>query len=722
MLRRQRAAYVAAACEQARRFVGTVQHLSRSGRPANAMSKRFANAYALLIAVDENKEASAALPAVGADARALHDLLVHPQRCAYAPDHVRLLTGSQSTRAAILDGLDWLGECLAAASDGQATVLIYFSGHGHAEGGEHYLIPYDLKLRHIASSAIRAADFAADVERLAPCRLLVVLDCCHAAGMGVKGAAESPRIAAAAVPPTLFLPDDKALPAGLEQEQGQGRAVLSSCAAAQRSWVRADGRMSIFTYHLLEALSGHAQAQGGAAEVLVSDLLGHVRRRVPDSARADHRAEQTPEQRLTGDNFPVALVLGGDGLSKGQAAPDPLAAVAFHHADHSVRHATVKGSGAVALDGDALGAHALKVGGSVYGNIDHSTHSGDSHHHDHRQIHMTLQGRDEEVEAAEARAVIAHYLETLVDDLTGLKLAEIDVAASDAQRTPLQLADVYVPLDTQLRIPQDATLTEWLARDRHAAPGKDAIKVSKERPVAALEALAAHRRLTLLGAAGSGKSTFGASVLLALAQAWQGHDEALASLGTHWTYGRLLPVRVVLRHFAEQLANGKLAATAGGLWDFIGRNLEARGLSSQTVNYVKQIARDHGALIVFDGLDECGNGASRHNLLAAVDAFQRSAGGKCRFLLSARPYAWPGGADPAQGVYSLAELDDTQVERFIRAWYAALAERKWLPAGDAERKSRDLLAARHSPGRWGAGEEIPCWVTWRRRNQPSADA
>jgi hypothetical protein len=44
------------------------------------------------------------------------------------------------------------------------------------------------------------------------------------------------------------------------------------------------------------------------------------------------------------------------------------------------------------------------------------------------------------------------------------------------------------------------------------------------RPVSALEALAAHRELTLLGKPGGGKSTFGAHCLLALAQAWQGHD------------------------------------------------------------------------------------------------------------------------------------------------------------------------------------------------------
>ena len=75
----------------------------------------------------------------------------------------------------------------------------------------------------------------------------------------------------------------------------------------------------------------------------------------------------------------------------------------------------------------------------------------------------------------------------------------------------------------------------------------------------------------------------------------------------------------------------------------------------------------------------------------------RTAGPRCRFVLTARPYAWPSGPDPARGVYALADLDDAQIEQFIHGWYAALVERKWRSPGEAERKVGDLLAARHRP-------------------------
>ncbi|MGH2745443.1 MAG: NACHT domain-containing protein, partial [Thermoleophilaceae bacterium] len=308
--------------------------------------------------------------------------------------------------------------------------------------------------------------------------------------------------------------------------------------------------------------------------------------------------------------------------------------------------------------------------------------------------HVTHAGEDPE----EAKSVIALYLHALATDLAGLKLGEIDASADQTRQTPLQLADIYVPLDTTLRIPKDATLTHWLSREPDRQ--RDDIHAEREtRPVAAVEALAEHRELTVLGKPGSGKSTFGASVLLTLAQAWQGHGDELAKLSSSWKHGVMLPIRVVLRHFAEQLPPGDKPARAGDLWAFIGRDLDAGGygLSTEAIRYVQRIARTHGALILLDGLDECGQSASRERVLGAVHELMRAAGNQCRFVLTARPYAWPGGPDPARGVYALADLNDEQIEQLIRAWYAALVKRKWRSPGEAERKLDDLLDVRHRP-------------------------
>ena len=127
--------------------------------------------------------------------------------------------------------------------------------------------------------------------------------------------------------------------------------------------------MSIFTYHLIEALTGHAQPQDGAAEVLVSDVLSYVYRRVPQSAKVQTGADQQPDGRIMG-NFAVALLLGGKGLSRGEIPPDPLADLPIMPSASGTTTIYVSGSGASATAGGiAAGAGGIAIGGNVQGGI-----------------------------------------------------------------------------------------------------------------------------------------------------------------------------------------------------------------------------------------------------------------------------------------------------------------------------------------------------------------
>ena len=307
---------------------------------------QFTNGYALIIAVNDNRNPAYALPAVGRDATALRDVLVHPQRCAYPPANVRLLMGSAATRAGIRAGLSWLRERISADRSGNATAILFYSGHGVYSPGDrsYYLLPYDTSAP-LAASLLRATDLAADIEQVQPRRLLVALDCCHAGGMGIKG----DDLWATTHLQKMAAPAEARPIAALMQ--GQGRAVLSSSTAAESSYIRPDRRMSIFTYHLVEALTGHAQPPG-ATEVLVSDLMGYVSRAVPGSARAAYNVAQTPVYQMSGENFPVALVLGGAGAGKGQPLPDPLAALPAA----PVSQTTIRTGGGAYVSGGAFTA------------------------------------------------------------------------------------------------------------------------------------------------------------------------------------------------------------------------------------------------------------------------------------------------------------------------------------------------------------------------------
>lgn len=341
--------------------------------------RTFTHGYALLIGVDENQAAGLALPGVSKDVAALGAVLTHPERCGYLSEQVKVITGQAATRAGILEGLDWLADELDKAGEGSdATAVVYYSGHGAAKDEEgrlrHFLIPYDVNMKRVSASALAASDFAEAIKGLTPARLLVVLDCCHAGGMAVKGLPGADAYAAAALPVSLLLGGDEAVPAkafdaegkGLEALQtGRGRAVLSSSQGEEKSYMRPDGAMSVFTYYLIEALTGHAEPKEGATDVLVSDVLSHVHRRVPADVQKTFSKPQNPDFTLTG-NFPVAMLLGGKGLSKGEAAPDPLGPLE-HNTPAATMSATNSGSGAIAqgAGSTAAGERGVAIGGNV---------------------------------------------------------------------------------------------------------------------------------------------------------------------------------------------------------------------------------------------------------------------------------------------------------------------------------------------------------------------
>lgn len=105
------------------------------------MAAIFEHGYALVVGIDDNKISRLALPTVAKDVQAVYDVLVHPERCAYQEDNVKLLSGADSTKNNILEAFMWLKEKVKADAD--ATAVIYYSGHGYRDTAteEYYLIP-----------------------------------------------------------------------------------------------------------------------------------------------------------------------------------------------------------------------------------------------------------------------------------------------------------------------------------------------------------------------------------------------------------------------------------------------------------------------------------------------------------------------------------------------------------------------------------------------------
>ncbi|MFQ6101707.1 MAG: caspase family protein [Anaerolineae bacterium] len=254
----------------------------------------FDQGHALVVGVDAD------LPNTVDDAVGLANILKDPARCAYPPDHVHLLTGEQADRDAILSTLDTLSQ----STSPESTVIVYFSGHGSQvaspTGEFYYLLPYGYDLNRLYQTAISGAEFTERLRAIPAQKLLVLLDCCHAGGVG-EAKAPGLQLAKSPLPPEAQ---------GLLAE-GSGRVLIASSQEDELSFA---GRpYSAFTLALTEALCGVGVAKkDGYARV--ADLALHAREVVPERTGG----RQHPILHFEhADNFTLAYYAGGETQPKG---------------------------------------------------------------------------------------------------------------------------------------------------------------------------------------------------------------------------------------------------------------------------------------------------------------------------------------------------------------------------------------------------------------------
>lgn len=277
--------------------------------PDHKSPVQFADGYALVIGVGHTPNDSTwSLPTTTEDAKQVHRALINPQMCGYKKDYVRLLHDESASLQNIKEALAWLSA--QTRKNREATAVIYFSGHGlQDEDGRYALLPSDVNPDDLKNTPLWGDELTEALRRIEARRLLVLIDACHAGGMTTaKG--EPVRLPAGftkAPPPPALL---------AQLKQGEGRAVINSCRENQESWILRDGSLSIFTFHLLEALRGAANLPNETT-VRVSNLINHLGKKVQETARSQYQVEQVPWTDQASEDFPVALLMGGKGLSKG---------------------------------------------------------------------------------------------------------------------------------------------------------------------------------------------------------------------------------------------------------------------------------------------------------------------------------------------------------------------------------------------------------------------
>jgi len=276
------------------------------------------------------------------------------------------------------------------------------------------------------------------------------------------------------------------------------------------------------------------------------------------------------------------------------------------------------------------------------------------------------------------------YLRRIKDLCNALPLVVIDPKAVERTRQQkMDLIAVYVALNTQTMAAMEKEETSKL----EVRPERET------RILPALEAAARERKMVLLGDPGSGKSTFANFLSLCLAGERLDRDnEWLTQLGTVWTHGPLLPLRITLREFAT---SEHCDGTAAGIWDFVTDTLAAEGLAD-FAPYLREGLLKGGIIVLLDGLDEVADPDKRREVRDAVEDFATTYGHpNNRFLVTCRIYAYQ---DPLWKLdrfpeYTLAPFNQEQIDALIKCWYEEVCRLGWKSHADAQDLTQRLQSA-----------------------------
>jgi len=256
----------------------------------------YRDSHALVIGIDKYAKWPGLHHAVP-DARSMEQLLV--TRFGFKPENVTSLYDGEATRANILRVLnDKLADTKRVKRDDR--VLVFFAGHGStrklASGRDvGYIIPVDAALDDLASDAISMPQLQEVAEALSAKHVLFMVDACYS-GLGLtRGGA--PRGS------KNFLSDNA---------RRVGRQMITAGGADQQVADDGPGGHSVFTWTVLQALSGKADLNGDGV-ITGTELAAYVAPAVSAIARQTPAFGSLPGSE--GGEFVFELPTEREGLS-----------------------------------------------------------------------------------------------------------------------------------------------------------------------------------------------------------------------------------------------------------------------------------------------------------------------------------------------------------------------------------------------------------------------
>jgi hypothetical protein len=259
---------------------------------------------ALVIGIGTYANADFDAPATRNDAMDIAKALGDPQVAGYLPARVKTLTGAGAALAEVTKALD----DLAATSDADDTVLVFYGGHGLLDtNGEYNLTTHDTTFtkdeqRVVVGTGLGESLLLEKLHAVKAQKLLLVINACFsgfvAGALGPGGSVDAP----VGAPPSTNL-STRVL------GTGEGRAVLTACRSTQESWFTRGSDLTIFGTAVGEGLRGKGRIPNAEA-IGLWDFYGYVFKTTQAAAaKIDGGRVQEPVMSISElvGAFPIAL-------------------------------------------------------------------------------------------------------------------------------------------------------------------------------------------------------------------------------------------------------------------------------------------------------------------------------------------------------------------------------------------------------------------------------
>ncbi|MBX2968035.1 MAG: caspase family protein [Cyclobacteriaceae bacterium] len=278
-------------------FTAIVSNKSRvDSEPASAevtsdVLTKNSKCYILAVGINQYKNPRLNLNYAKPDAESFIKVLDEKSKNLFGDIELHALYDDEASRQNILKALEDLSQKIHA----EDVFIFYYAGHGSMVDNRFFLIPTEsLRLYDLAAlqkEALEASVLQEKFKSIKALKQLIVMDACQSGGsvelLANRGAAEEKAIA--------------------QLSRSAGIHVMASAGSEQFATEFAELGHGLFTYVLIQALSGEADGAPRDGKVTIYELKSYIDDQVPEMTRKLKGKPQYPYTFSRGQDFPIIL-------------------------------------------------------------------------------------------------------------------------------------------------------------------------------------------------------------------------------------------------------------------------------------------------------------------------------------------------------------------------------------------------------------------------------